>query len=370
MRIIKSFWALALFIFIISVFLVLGCRAEETVIGESESEIESIEPEQPEKEEPPEEEPEETGQVTGDINLLSGLELSDPVQNSRPLAIMVQNSPQARPHSGLIYADIVFEAVSEAGVTRFVALYSSYDAEIIGPARSARIYFAEIARSFDPIFTFWGTYPEGYTALRNMDMDLLDANSSAYVPHTQAGWRDHSRSNALEHTAFIDTYGIKDDADALGYSLEGGQSNMKFKYDLGLAERGDIEEIIVDFSYQQYEAGFYYDRGKNAYLKTLAGEPHSDFETGQQISLNNVVVLISDIVGPVSSAGHMEVTTTGDHEQGNAYFFMDGNIIEGSWGRDSIFDPFEFKDGQGEPILFNRGSTWVCMVESVDRLSY
>ncbi len=357
-------------------FAASGCRSngQSAVLSENESEIVKIETV---KEEPPQEEaeeeteePDEIIEVTGNINMLSGLEVTGPVQDFRPLAIMVQNSPQARPQSGLIYADIVFEAVSEFGVTRYVALYSSYDAEIIGPARSARIYFAELARGFDPIYTFWGTYPGGYAAIKQMGMDVLDANSTAYVAHTTAGWRDSSRSSALEHTAFIDTYGIKEDALAFGYSLEGGQSPMKFKHDAGAVHRGDIEEIIVDFSSQQYESGFFYDREANKYLKSLAGEPHIDYETGKQISLNNIIVMISDIEGPISSAGHMVVRTVGEHEQGKAYYFLDGKVIEGTWGRDSISEPFQFHDDKGQQVLFNRGSTWVCIVGSVDRVSY
>ena len=243
--------------------------------------------------------------ITDNINMFSGLELSDKVLNSRPLAIMVQNNPKARPHSGLIYADIVFEMVAEGGVTRFVTVFSSYDADIIGPVRSGRIYFAEIARSLDPIYTFWGTYPQAYEAIKNMDMDVLDANSTAYVNYTSAGWRDPSRNESLEHTAFIDTYGIKEDAEKFGYSLEGGQSPMAFKIDAPEAERGNIADIEVNFSSQSYLAGFTYDKNTNKYLKSVAGEPHVDYETGEQISLNNVVVLITDIEGPIDSAGHM-----------------------------------------------------------------
>jgi len=283
---------------------------------------------------------------------------------------MVQNSPKARPHSGLIYADMVFEAVAEYGVTRYVTLFSSFDADILGPVRSARIYFAEIARSFDPVYTFWGTYPEGYAAIKNMDMDVLDANSTAYVPHTSSGWRDHSRSDALEHTAFIDTYGIKEDAIKHGYSLEGGQSPMAFKLDAPDSGRGNISEITVDFSSSMYKVGFSYDDNTNKYLKSLAGSPHVDFESGQQLSLNNIIVIITDIDGPLSTAGHMMIRTTGSHDEGTAYYFMDGNVIKGTWGRDSIFDPFEFKDSNSQQILFNRGSTWVCIIQSIDRLTY
>lgn len=349
----------------------LSCRAEPEQ-GQEEPGQEEVK----EETEPEEETVEETGpeveeeQISTNINMLSGLELSGTVQNSRPLAIMVQNSPQARPHSGLIKADIVFEAVAEAGVTRFVTLFSSYDAEIIGPVRSARIYFAEIARSFDPIYTFWGTYPEAYDAIKTMDMDVLDANSTAYVNHTTAGWREPTRSNALEHTAFIDTYGIKEDAQLYGYSLQGGQSPMQFKVDAPYQERGEIDQVTVDFSHDQYQAQFVYDIDSNQYLKFLAQEPHTDYETGEQLSLNNVVVLITDIEGPVSSAGHMVIRTTGSHQDGKAFYFMDGQVMEGTWGRSDIYSPFQFHGSDGNPVQFNRGQTWVCIVQSLDRVSY
>ena len=309
-------------------------------------------------------------EITGNINILSGLDLSDEVLNSRPVAVMIENSPDSRPQSGLINADIVFEVVDEYGITRYVAVFSSYEAEIMGPVRSARIYYAEIARSFDPIYSFWGTYPDAYPVIKKMDMDVLDANSDAYVPYTNSGWRDKSRSNVTEHTAFMSTMGIKEDAAEFGYSLEGGQSPMNFKLDAVDSERGSINDIIVDFSQNTYRVDFKYDPGMNKYLKSTAGEPQIDYESKEQLSLNNVIVLITDIEGPIDQYGHMVVRTWGTHEIGPAYFFMDGNVVEGSWGRTSIFDPFEFKDMDGNPVLFNRGSTWICMIQGIDRLMY
>jgi hypothetical protein len=361
-----------------------GCKAGDTSQIEEQSSASATETIQETVPETAQETPETTATETAaettaivqeetisdNINKFSGLELSDTVHDYRPLAIMVQNNPKARPHSGLIYADIVFEIVAEGGVTRFVTVFSSFDADIIGAVRSARIYFAEIARSLDPIYTFWGSYPQAYDAIKNMDMDVLDANSTAYVNYTSAGWREPTRSDALEHTAFIDTEGIREDASKYGYSLEGGQSPMAFKIDAPESERGSISEITVDFSSESYVAGFVYDKDTNKYLKSIAGVPHTDFETGQQISLNNVVVMLTDIDGPIDQYGHMLARTTGTHEQGEAYYFMDGNVLEGTWARNSIFDPFEFHDTEGNQVMFNRGSTWICITQSINRLMY
>ncbi len=306
--------------------------------------------------------------LNGNMNMLSGLELLEGAQNDRPLAIMVQNAPGARPQSGLIHADIVFETVVEYGITRFLALFSTNEAEIVGPVRSARTYYAELARSFDPIYTFWGTHDLVYRALGDMSIDLLDAHSKLHVPYTRAGWRELSRSDTVWHTAFIDTQGIKRDGESAGYSLYGGQSAMMFKEDAPEDLRGELENITIDFSSENYKASFTYDMATNKYLRSMAGQPHIDYETGEQISINNLVVLVTDIEGPINSAGHMQIRTTGSHEQGKAYYFIDGNVISGSWARDSIYDSFQFSDQDGSPILFNRGSTWICLIQSMDRV--
>ena len=308
-------------------------------------------------------------EITGDINIFSGLEISDEVWNSRPIALMIENSPDSRPQSGLIYADMVFEVVDEGGVTRYVAVYSSYDADITGPVRSARPYYAEIARSFDPVYAFWGTYPEGYDIIRKLDMDVLDGNSDV-IAYAKSGWRDYNRSNITEHTAFMSTIKLKEEAADYGYSLVGGQSPLRFKIDAVNSDKEDILDITINFSYDSYRVDFEYNRENNNYLKFTGGTPHTDHETGKQIAVNNVIVMITDIEGPIDEWGHMAVRTTGTSDIGKAFFFMDGNVIEGTWERTSVFDPFKYKDDDGNVILFNRGSTWVALIQDTNRLTY
>lgn len=358
---------------LISILSFTGCRAsketeEEPVILEPEIEEEVTVGEAPVVEE----EDKVAGiEITG--NILSGLDISDGVGNSRPIAVMIENSPDSRPQSGLIYADIVFEVVDEGGVTRYVAVFSSYDAEIVGPVRSARPYYAEIARSFDPIYVFWGTYPEGYIPIKNLDMDVLDGNSDDYVNYTDSGWRDYSRIEPGEdtaHTAFMSTIYLKEDAAEYGYSLEGGQSPLRFKIDADDSDKGDISNININFSYDTYRVNFEYNRENNNYLKFTGGAPHTDYETGKQIEVNNVIVMITSIKGPIDQLGHMAVRTTGTSDIGKAFFFMDGNVIEGTWERTSAFDPFKYKDDDGNIVLFNRGYTWVALIQDTNRLTY
>ncbi len=365
---------LGLILCVTIIFSIGGCGkpAIEEAPEEIEEPVEEVTIEEEAKEEIGEEEATEEveevigAEITGNINILSGLEISDSVKNYRPIAVMIENHTASRPQSGLHLADVVFEVVDEGGITRYVAVYSSYEAEIMAPIRSARQYYAEIARSFDPIYAFWGTYPECYPIIESMDLDVLDGNSEvlAYAP---SGWRDSSRHSALEHTACMSTVKLKEDAENYGYSLEGGLSPFRFKLDSVKSERGNISYITVDFSTDQFKIDFEYDIDNNNYIKYLAGSPHKDRETEEQITLNNVIVMISDIANSGDAAGHMVVRTT---QSGKAYYFLDGNVIEGSWERNSIFEPFTYKDDDGKIVLFNRGSTWVSIIPSIDRLTY
>jgi hypothetical protein len=365
---------------LISILVFTGCKpgqtAEEEPVGEEETaEEEAAEEEVAEEEGEPSNEVNGT-EITGNINILSGLEISDTIQDSRPLAIMVENTPDARPQSGLIYADITFEVVDEYGVTRYVTVFSSHDAEIVGPVRSARMYYAEIARSLDPIYVFWGTYTEAYKVIDDLGLDVLtplgdQSGISSIVANSNSGWRDYNRSAITEHTAFMSTIALKEEAGNIGYSLEGGQSPLRFKLDADVSDRGDISNIAIDFSDQSaYETYFEYNEEENIYYKYQSGIPFTDYETGQQIAVNNVIVMVTNIEGPIDASGHMVVRTTGTSDIGKAFFFMDGKVVEGTWERASAFDPFLYRNDEGRIMLFNTGSTWVAITQDSGRLTY
>lgn len=373
----SAFFKFLIFILTISIiftFSVYGCSKQEAVEQTPQEEQPADEPAEPEK--PVEEQQQEENSggllqkiITGNINILSGLQISEQVEDSRPIAVMIENSPDARPQTGLDLADVIVEIVDEGGVTRYVAIYSSYDTEILGPVRSARQYYGEVACGFDPIYAFWGTYPEGYKIIENMGMDVLsvlgDQSGNSSITAQASHWRDEGR--AAPHNGYMSTLQLKEDAQRLGYALEGGQSPFMFKLDASDSEKGSVDQVTVDFSYEQYKAGYQYERENNFYLKSVGGSPQIDRESGEQLIANNIVVLITDIANSGDAAGHMIVRTTNG---GKAFYFMDGQVIEGTWDRQSISEPFEFKDSDGNDILFNRGTTWISMVESIDRVIY
>ncbi len=358
-----------LIIMMIFTFFVSGCGRAEEVTETTTTKIDVVDEVVEEPTETAKEDLLSKLEIKGNINILSGFEISNDVKGDKPFAIMVENSQNARPQSGLDLADVIFEVVDEGGITRLIAVFSSYDAEIVGPIRSARQYYGEIARNFDPVYVFFGTFPEGYKIIENMDMDVLsaigDPTGASKITALASHWRDSSR--VQPHNAYMSTLSLKEDARKAGYSLEGGQSPFRFKFDSSAEDRGDISDITIDFSVAAFKSEFKYDKAANQYLKYLAGSPHIDRETEQQLYFNNVVSMITDIVPSGNEAGHMIVRTTGS---GKAFYFMDGKVVEGSWERMSVLSPFEYFNENGDPILFNRGKTYVSMIQSADRVIY
>ena len=294
----------------------------------------------------------------------------------RPIAIMVENSLAARPQSGLINADVVFEAVDEYGITRFVAIYYNGDASQVGPVRSSRPYYAEIARGFDPYYAFFGTYPECYKYIQDMNMLTLSAMSDrsgqSSIIGTAPYWRDYNRSKIQEHTAFMSTIALRQQGLKMGYPAEGGQTPLNFKSDAPEGERGSVGRINISFATQAYaprgfDVNFIYNKSSNSYARLMGGKPHIDFNTGAQIHAKNVVVMVSDVLGPIDQWKHMSIRTTGS---GIAYFFVDGNAVQGTWERGSIYDPFTYKDASGNLMLFNSGSTWIHVVQDSGKVSF
>ena len=316
--------------------------------------------------------------ITGNINILTGVELSDNVLAQRPIAVMIENTPDARPQSGLISADVVYEVVDEAGITRFVAVFSSQDSNMVGPVRSARPYYAEIAASFDPVYIFWGTHPNFYKVVQQLGLDYLsplgDTSGQSSITGNFADPGSGEGKDAIRdatrkapHNAYVRLPRMREIAQNLAYAADGGQSSFYFKADAPQSERGNISDITINFSSKTYKAEFKYDSATNKYLRYCGEAPSMDRESGEQISVNNVLVLFTDIRNSGNKEGHMIIRTT---QGGDAYYFMDGNVVEGTWDRYSALDPFEFKDKEGKPVLINRGQTWVVMISGIEQLEY
>jgi hypothetical protein len=91
---------------------------------------------------------------------LTGAQTEDEAATlNRTLSVKIENTPDARPQTGLSSADVVYETIAEGGITRFNCLFQSQVPQEVGPVRSARLSDLSIVPQYDALFFFSGANP-------------------------------------------------------------------------------------------------------------------------------------------------------------------------------------------------------------------
>lgn len=283
----------------------------------------------------------------------SGLEITDEQSNKRPLAVVIENSPDARPQSGLMEADIVFETLAEGGITRFLAIFQSQEANEIGPVRSARPYFVDWVLGYDALFAHVGGSQEALNQI--ISKRVYDINQFYFGSYF---WRSSERY--APHNVYTTTEKLRKAAASKSYPLEKTNiSALSFKEDLPLEERLDVQRFKVEFNYN-YGPIYTYSKECNCYLRSFEGGKHIDATSGKQLSAKNVIVLFSDMGSmKVRSSTYTTIDTVGS---GKAFYYLDGKKTEGTWARTSLESPLKFYGSDKQEIQLNIGTTWIDVV--------
>ncbi|MBI2955308.1 MAG: DUF3048 domain-containing protein [Chloroflexi bacterium] len=273
----------------------------------------------------------------------------------QPMAVMIDNQQDARPQTGMSDADVVYEAVVEAGITRFMAIFANRAAPVVGPIRSARHYFIYWAGEYNAIYVHAGSSPQGYAAERSTGISRID-----FTYGEGSFWRSADR--AAPHNLYASIERLRQTIRDRG---EGSLGPLVFKPD---APDPGITEITIVHP-DGYRVGYTYDAEDNSYLRYMLGRPHVDAANGAQYRAKNVVVqLVRTWRIPGDNAGRMDMALV--DSSGPAYFFLDGKAIEGSWRKDSPTSPTQLLDEHGQRVLFNAGQTWIQIVPSSGKVTY
>lgn len=291
--------------------------------------------------------------------LLDGRMVSEEAANRHPLAIVIENHPDARPQAGLDKASLVYEAIVEGGITRFLALYGSEEADKVGPVRSARTFFVDWSQGFNAFFSHVGGNIDALDQIKAEK--ILDLDQFSYsTPY----WRERNTNLATEHTMYTTTAKLRAQASKNNYSSANNFNVLKFKDEPSAEEKAKLpqsQKITIPFSTASYEVSYQYDREKNLYKRFLAGSPHFDQITKKQLEAKDIVIMTvqrKPTVTRINESG-WEMTVIG---QGKAQIFLDGKMINGSWKKNSKTDRELFYDENGAEITFNRGPLWLEII--------
>ncbi len=278
------------------------------------------------------------------------------IDHTRPLAIMIDNHPDARPQSGLAKADAVWETLVEGGLTRTMAIFRSASATEIGPVRSARPYFLDWAREADAVYGHVGGSDEALSDLAQPGSGLNDANEFS---NGAAYWRDTRRD------APHNTYTSSERLRALIASKKWNATTDAFDLsprDAGSATGTPASLVAVTYAENGEREEFRWNARKGGYELWRNGRQALDRD-GAAIVPKTVVVLETRLV-PIDDPhgkGLVGIVTTGS---GTATVFRSGVALFGTWQKSSATEPTEVRAADGQKIPFSRGQVWYAVVAS------
>lgn len=294
---------------------------------------------------------------TTEPSRLTGLPVN-PGLNLRPVTgVIIENSPDARPQSGLTDAGVIVEAIAEGGITRFLALYQDTKPKTIGPIRSARPYFLDFVMAFDSSLAHVGGSPQAISQIRHLKLRDLDQfyNAGAYTRVS----RRYAPHNVYSSTSKLD---------ALNKSK--GFMSSKFTSLARKAENASKKptatSINMTISGYYYNTHYDYDIKTNSYKRSMGGTKHVDEISKKQISPKVLVALVMPY--SIHSDGqHSVYGTTGS---GRAFIFQDGIVVKGTWYKPKRSSQVTFKDASGKAVALNPGQTWITLMGSASDIKY
>jgi hypothetical protein len=286
------------------------------------------------------------------LNPLTGLP-ADPATLARvPLTIMLDNHPDAAPQTGLNEADVVYEALAEGGITRFMAIYLSQDPGTVGPVRSARPYYLEWARPFGSMYVHCGGSWEAIDLLKEWGM-LTNVDC---FNGTMPFWRSDDR--VLPHNLYTSTSELWKLATRKGLAAPSPLPYFLHGPEVGPAARPAGGSVGFTFStLSRSDIQWIYDPDTNSYRRKQWGTWHRDYESGQIVAAKNVAILFSHVWDlPGDEAGRMGTDTTG---RNTALIASNGHFEWGYWSRETIDSPLLLWDGTEAPMRLAPGNLWI-----------
>lgn len=330
------------------------------------------------------------------INPITGEEMPDGLP-ARPVQVSIPNAPDgAVPQSNISYADIIYEIPVEGQLTRLQAIFYSQFPEKVGPVRSVRYYFIDIAREYRAFHVGYGWGKRAHSYMDKSEIPHING-----MQDTDLFYRVEDK--AAPNDAYIDWTNIESYD---GYNDEQTVKAWKFRDEEWEAAKQEAPTVIEEKSDsdepEDVEAvkaakllvepdlattihvqssiaaantsACTFDEEKGVYTRTWFGEPYVDKETGEQLEFANVLVqkvrsdtMIDSETGLDDPKGRIEIDF---NSSGDALLFTNGEVIKGTWSKKNPDARTIFKDENGNQFRFSKGKTWVYVIDQNMNLSY
>lgn len=283
----------------------------------------------------------------------SGTETEDDT-DQRMIGVMVNNHPDARPQTGLSKADIVFEILAEGRVTRFLALFQSDLPEVVGPVRSAREYYFNLAEGYDALYVYHGAANFVDDMIQERGVEHINGSS-----HDNDGTLFKRESfREAPHNSYLQMDAVNDAASEKGYDTSMDYEALPFlrEDEADSIDGEDATDISIVYS-ERYdkEVSYHYDTDEESFMRSSDGEKTEELETEEQIGADNVFIVEAHHE-VIDDEGRRDVDL---EEGGDGYLLQKGNVQKVEWeNEDGRIVPMK----DGDPVPFVPGQTWVNVV--------
>jgi len=272
----------------------------------------------------------------------------------RPLSVKIENSPESRPQTGLNHADVVYETISEGGITRFNCIFMSDLPEVVGPVRSARLSDMWVVPQYNGIFVFSGSSFQVRRAVKANNLPNMSQDAGVSRPYRRASDR------SAPHNLYMHPDEMYVAAKAKGYEIQGTMVPLQYGAPSTVATPAPITEIVVPFS-PANTSSWKYNADSGKYLRTNNGRTHIERIDGAQLSADNVVVLWSKYSAASRDKKGSQTFDVSLGGKGRCSIFRGGMRYDGTWDATRKSPP-RFKDAAGRPLKLAPGRTWFQVV--------
>ena len=269
----------------------------------------------------------------------------------RVVSVKIENSSEARPHTNIQLADVVYETVTEGGITRFNALYHSQAPAELGPVRSARLADIHVVSQYNALFAFSGASPSVTAAIRARGLEDLSQDSGVSGPYRR------SRQRSAPHNLYGSVPEVRAEAARRGMAATAAVTGLAFERRASAEATPTITQVTLPFSTAN-TVTWTYDPATGAYLRMHNGRPFQDIGTGTQVRATNVVVMWArhNVAGrDVTGSTTFDIILTGS---GRVSVFRNGQRHDGTWEATADAPP-TFKAADGTQIKLTPGNTWI-----------
>jgi hypothetical protein len=272
------------------------------------------------------------------------------------VAVKIENSPEARPQTGLEDADLVWEEIVEGGISRYIAVWNSMLPAEIGPIRSIRPMDGNIVAPLHGLMVCSGGKAPFIATARDVGLQVLSMDGG------NAGFY-RVKTRPAPHNVYADPADFLAQADEehsappvpqFTYAATAGTASA------GVAGKA-TGKITLDMSGAAHP-NWEWDAAAGTWLRS-EGERPAESASGARLSATNVVamkVAVRTAQGRDPAGNSIpESIVIGS---GTGFVATDGKILHVTWSKESADQVPALTDDAGSPVTLAPGKTWVELV--------